>query len=266
MDGEDFHDPGLEVARLDGDGARWLIIGADTLHRCQGSGRLDAQGATTTVADRDLVFIPRGTRYRLCAPHQRLRIRNRALAQNLPADRQAAGLLRNTAAWAARHGFILPIPDGRRPDIDQAIDTCLSAASPLARKAGFFGMLVALESFVSTVTPEPSAVASASVKALLDHIAEHYGEPLSVADGQFITGLSRSHFHVAFRQATGTTFYRYLTTVRIGEASRLLRSTADSILAIALTCGFNSPSQFYKAFKKQTGTTPERHRHGRPAT
>ena len=106
-------------------------------------------------------------------------------------------------------------------------------------------------------TDEYSAV---SMQSLLKYIATYYSEPITIADALEVSGLRRSQFHVAFRQTTGLSFVHYLTKVRIGEACHLLRHTSNDILNIAYSCGFGSPSQFFKAFKKETKTTPDSYR------
>jgi len=54
-------------------------------------------------------------------------------------------------------------------------------------------------------------------------------------------------------------FSTYINTFRIEEAKRLLKddkSGSWSMDAIAENCGFNNPTSFYQAFKKNTGMTP----------
>jgi methylphosphotriester-DNA--protein-cysteine methyltransferase len=43
-------------------------------------------------------------------------------------------------------------------------------------------------------------------------------------------------------------------------AKKPLRETDMNILQIALGCGFESPSNFYKRFKEHTGVTPAQYR------
>ena len=55
-------------------------------------------------------MLPRATRYRLSGSYLRLRVRNRALAENLPLDRQAASYSEKSACLLAmRNQFELPI-------------------------------------------------------------------------------------------------------------------------------------------------------------
>ena len=64
-------------------------------------------------------------------------------------------------------------------------------------------------------------------------------------------------------QHEGQSFRRYLNSLRIAEAQRLLTSSdeaATSIEAIALLCGFRSRSSFYEAFRLETGMSPQQYR------
>lgn len=54
----------------------------------------------------------------------------------------------------------------------------------------------------------------------------------------------------------GSTFFDYVAHWRIEAAKPRILSGEASILAIALEVGFNSRSTFYKAFKRETGMTP----------
>lgn len=58
-------------------------------------------------------------------------------------------------------------------------------------------------------------------------------------------------------QDLDTSFYELVNARRIDEAKRLLRETPDeTVLAIAMTVGFNSKSAFHAAFRRHAGLTP----------
>ena len=50
---------------------------------------------------------------------------------------------------------------------------------------------------------------------------------------------------------------------RVQHACRLLRSTGDSITAIALQSGFSTIRNFNRAFREETGMTPREYRTGK---
>lgn len=54
----------------------------------------------------------------------------------------------------------------------------------------------------------------------------------------------------------GATFFDYVARWRIEAAKSLILADESSVLTIAMDVGFNSRSTFYKAFKRETGLTP----------
>jgi len=73
-------------------------------------------------------------------------------------------------------------------------------------------------------------------------------------------GWSAPHLCRAFRRHTGMSVVTYLHRQRINAAMVRLRSGTDSILAIALACGFNDPSFFSRIFRSVAGCTPRDYR------
>ena len=69
-------------------------------------------------------------------------------------------------------------------------------------------------------------------------------------------GLSRSHFSRAFRQSTGRSAHRYLTERRIIRARAMLCRDEQSLVEIALRCGFSSQAHFTDSFRRATALTP----------
>ena len=69
-------------------------------------------------------------------------------------------------------------------------------------------------------------------------------------------GMSRRRFTQLFREATGASWAGYLTRLRIDYACQLLRETRRSVTAVAFECGYEDLSNFYRAFKRQTGLPP----------
>jgi len=70
------------------------------------------------------------------------------------------------------------------------------------------------------------------------------------------SGLSRRQFTRIFRQLTGTTWREHLQTLRLKYACKLLVESDSPILPILFECGFESSSNFYRAFKAAFGCAP----------
>jgi AraC-like DNA-binding protein len=69
-------------------------------------------------------------------------------------------------------------------------------------------------------------------------------------------GLSRSHLHRKFKAIIDLSPGHYVRTYRLNHARRMLESNCGNIAQIAYQCGFNSPSSFTEAFKREFGFPP----------
>ncbi|HIK39474.1 helix-turn-helix domain-containing protein [Thermoleptolyngbya sp. M55_K2018_002] len=98
---------------------------------------------------------------------------------------------------------------------------------------------------------------------VLDYLNDHLDQEIKLADLANLLGISQFHFSRLFKQSVGLSPYQYLLQQRIETAKRLLKQTDDSIMEIALSCGFNSHSHLTQQFRKLTGITPSRYRSDR---
>ena len=73
-------------------------------------------------------------------------------------------------------------------------------------------------------------------------------------------GSNRTYVSNTINKMAGVTFYSYLDSYRIKEATGILSNPtlppSVSLKSIADDIGYNSPQVFHRAFKKETGTTP----------
>jgi AraC-like DNA-binding protein len=73
-----------------------------------------------------------------------------------------------------------------------------------------------------------------------------------------IANMSRSYFHANFKEVTGRTFVDYLNDLRVENACNLLKNTDLDIATVACRSGFTSVSHFYRVFKSNTDTSPQK--------
>jgi two-component system response regulator YesN len=71
--------------------------------------------------------------------------------------------------------------------------------------------------------------------------------------------LSPSHLRHLFRDRLGASYIKHLTSLRMREARRLLRTTDLTVAAVAEAVGYDS-SYFYRVFRRHNGTTPAAYR------
>ncbi|MBC6992894.1 AraC family transcriptional regulator [Neolewinella lacunae] len=91
-------------------------------------------------------------------------------------------------------------------------------------------------------------------------ISEHFRRDIPLPEVARIASMSEQAFCRYFKKVTGKTFITYLTNYRIVYACKLLADEHSTIAEVAYDCGFNSLSQFNRAFKKHIGRTPTDYR------
>lgn len=118
--------------------------------------------------------------------------------------------------------------------------------------------------FAHRVSDRRPAVSSAPMLSRADqlacYIAKNYHQPLtsqSIADAN---GVHPNYAMGLFRQTFGTTMTTFIIQHRISHAQRLLVTTDDNILNVALASGFQSLSRFNEAFKAACGCSPSMYR------
>jgi len=84
----------------------------------------------------------------------------------------------------------------------------------------------------------------------------HLDGPLSTATLAGVANLSAHAFHRRFLAAFGETPASYVRRLRLERAAWRLQLHGDSILAIALDCGFGDHETFSRAFRRHYGLSP----------
>ena len=95
---------------------------------------------------------------------------------------------------------------------------------------------------------------------VLDHIRQHYAEPLTVARLAAAAFLSESYLYELFRRNLGTSPIAYLNHYRLSVASELLKQTDEPVAKIAEMTGFQDPAYFTRLFRRTFHTNPRAYR------
>jgi len=106
---------------------------------------------------------------------------------------------------------------------------------------------------------EPSAVTKAR-----EWIAANCDDKVSLASAAEAVNLSAKHFSEVFHKAIGIPFVEYVARVRVEKAKGLLANPQLRISEIAFEVGFQSLSQFNRAFRHYAGTSPREYRQALP--
>lgn len=92
------------------------------------------------------------------------------------------------------------------------------------------------------------------------YIAQHYTEPLTAEQISLSVGLHPNYAMALFKKTMGITMVDCLTQHRVSHAQRLLATTDDKIIEVALGAGFGSLSRFHDAFNRWCGCPPKKYR------
>ncbi len=92
------------------------------------------------------------------------------------------------------------------------------------------------------------------------YIARNYQQPLTSRSIAEATDVHANYAMNLFRKTFGTTMTAFIIQHRISHAQRLLVTTDDAILNVALDSGFQSLSRFNEAFKAGCGCAPREFR------
>ncbi len=94
------------------------------------------------------------------------------------------------------------------------------------------------------------------IQQVVSFVDKNYSEPtsLKVISNRF--NISSAYLGKLFKEETGVGFSKYLNTLRINQAKKLLISTPEKANKIAFEVGYSDSNYFYNIFKKYIGMYP----------
>ncbi|MEC4804968.1 MAG: AraC family transcriptional regulator [Jaaginema sp. PMC 1079.18] len=166
--------------------------------------------------------------------------------------------------------LILPQFQVRDPEINNLATLLLTESSHNAGGSQLYldslANLLALNLLRHHSTTKPSltlyegGLPTYQLQTVFDYIEAHLEQNLKLETLAQLLDMSQFHFSRLFKQSVGLAPYQYLTQQRVERAKQLLKQTDQSIIDIALECGFNSHSHLSKRFRQLTGMTPKVYR------
>ena len=97
-------------------------------------------------------------------------------------------------------------------------------------------------------------------------IADHSDEELSLAAVARVANMSATYFSEKFKQVGGINFVEYVARTRVEKARNLFLDPNRRVSEVAFAVGFQSLSQFNRAFRKIAGQSPRETRAALAAT
>lgn len=102
--------------------------------------------------------------------------------------------------------------------------------------------------------------ANTYVRKAVEFIQGNYCNPIKVTDVADYVCINRSYLYTLFQNSLGMAPQQFLMTFRITKAAELLKLTTLPIESIALSCGYQDPLVFTKAFKQMKQVSPSAYR------
>ena len=93
----------------------------------------------------------------------------------------------------------------------------------------------------------------------IEYIDNNFNKDISLSDIVKWAAMSKSEFCKQFREASGTSFKKYLHNKRITHAISLIEK-GHKISAIYAECGYNDFTTFFRNFKSLCGCSPEQYK------
>src|SRR5207244_11618649 len=106
---------------------------------------------------------------------------------------------------------------------------------------------------------------SANMARARQFIEKHQAEPLSLGRVARVANISRHYLCKMFKKATGMNFIDYLSRVRVEKSKTLLVNPNSRINEAAFACGFQSMTNFNRAFKRIVGLSTSQFRKSIPS-
>jgi AraC-like DNA-binding protein len=101
---------------------------------------------------------------------------------------------------------------------------------------------------------------SRRIKQVFDYMNQNFSNEMSLGVLAKLVNMHEASLSRFIKKSTGKNFIDCLNEIRIGQSSRLLIESSQSISEIAFSCGFNNVSYFNRIFKRKKSCTPKEFR------
>jgi AraC-like DNA-binding protein len=104
------------------------------------------------------------------------------------------------------------------------------------------------------------------IRGAVEYIHENFQREMTLTELAEQAAMGKSYFSFYFTNTMKMSVFDYIQQVRVNHAARLLKSTSESALEIAMQSGFHSSAYFNRVFKKIMKTTPLAYRKSKDST
>ncbi len=167
----------------------------------------------------------------------------------------------------AEQSHVLRFQNSYAPWLDSAIQTLIRSLSDTDYACGLYQEVLFLEFMIQLnrsalhngITFIQNTPSDEKFAAILDYLASHLTEDISIEHlaAQFF--LSKSYLMHSFKRKTGYTIGTYVATKRLLLAKKMI-AEGTPITEVCYACGFKNYSTFSRAYKKSFGECPREFR------
>ena len=104
--------------------------------------------------------------------------------------------------------------------------------------------------------PNENCLLDTAFSETVRYINEHFKENITLKSVAKNIGYPYTYLSKLFHKKTGLDFNKYLNSLKIENAKKLLLTTDDSILCVCNKCGYYSMTSFLRNFKELTNMSP----------
>lgn len=112
----------------------------------------------------------------------------------------------------------------------------------------------------TAASPDPATAGDARIARVVEFMAAHQGDPLTVGALAAHVGMAETSFKRLFGDTAGTSPGSYQRRLRMQRARELLLDRTLPVKAVALQTGFRDPNHFSRAFHLAVGEWPTGYR------
>ena len=120
---------------------------------------------------------------------------------------------------------------------------------------GCMSLLAILGNYIFSEGNSGMDAAQVATNGMLSYVHAHWREKITLDDLARALLCSRAGAAKKFRETVGIPFYEYVTQLRLLEITKRMQA-GTPITQAWIDCGFADYSSFYRAFKKNYGTSP----------
>ena len=99
-----------------------------------------------------------------------------------------------------------------------------------------------------------------AIEQARSYIRDHSDDELSLTAVAQTVNMSATYFSAKFKEMAGINFVDYVARTRVGKARNLLLDPKRRVSEVAFVVGFQSLSQFNRAFRRIAGQSPRDYR------